>query len=77
MSWLRKSGWQYSTGAGGGASLEFLMASGGDIILTAPDEQTQSFYYGGVGVGFRRAEDVGAPHPDFVPRLEDEDVTSR
>ena len=52
MSWLRKSGWKYSTGAGGGASIEFVMASGGDIILTTPDERAQSFYYGGVGVGF-------------------------
>ena len=51
MSWLRKSGWKYSTGAGGGASIEFVMASGGDIILTTPDERAQSFYYGGVGVG--------------------------
>lgn len=52
MSWLRQSAWKYSTGAGGGVSIEFVMASGGDIILTAPDERAQSFYYGGVGVGF-------------------------
>ncbi|KVG13257.1 hypothetical protein [Burkholderia thailandensis] len=51
MSFLRLSKWTYNTGAGGGLSVEIVMATGGTIILTDPEKHDQSFYYGGVGVG--------------------------
>lgn len=51
MSLLRTSKWGYKTGAGGGASVEFVMATGGTIVLTDPQARPQSFYYGGVGLG--------------------------
>jgi hypothetical protein len=52
MSFIRRSKWTYSTGAGGGAGFAFVMATGGDILLADPAGQPQNFYYGGVGVGF-------------------------
>lgn len=51
MSFMRRSKWTYTTGAGGGAGFEFVMATGGDIILADPQGKPQSFGYGGVGVG--------------------------
>lgn len=51
MSFLRLSKWTYSTGAGGGLSVEILMATGGTIVLSDPAGHEQNFYYGGVGAG--------------------------
>jgi hypothetical protein len=52
MSLLRLSQWTYLTGAGGGASIDVVMATGGTIILDDPQKQEQKFHYGGVGLGF-------------------------
>ncbi|WP_118186154.1 hypothetical protein [Paraburkholderia phosphatilytica] len=52
MSLLRLSQWTYSTGAGGGAGIDIVMATGGTIILDDPQKQEQKFHYGGVGIGF-------------------------
>jgi hypothetical protein len=51
MSFLRPSQWTYETGATGGVSVEFVVASGGTIVLHDPTRSEQDFYYGGVGVG--------------------------
>ncbi|KVN94144.1 hypothetical protein WL30_22325 [Burkholderia ubonensis] len=51
MSILRSSNWSYKTGATGGASIEFVVASGGTIVLADPGGRETDFYYGGVGVG--------------------------
>jgi hypothetical protein len=51
VSILRPSKWSYKTGATGGASVEFVVASGGTIVLADPGGQESDFYYGGVGVG--------------------------
>jgi hypothetical protein len=55
MSLLRPSKWTYTTGAGGGASIEFFMASGGEIVLADPQSRPCTFYYGGVGVGIGKS----------------------
>jgi hypothetical protein len=52
MSYLRKSKWKYDTGAGGGVSVDIVVATGGNIVLTDPQKHSQSFYYGGVGIGY-------------------------
>ncbi|WP_407973302.1 hypothetical protein ACJ51O_36200 (plasmid) [Burkholderia pyrrocinia] len=51
MSILRPSNWSYKTGATGGVSIEFVVASGGTIVLADPAGTETDFYYGGVGVG--------------------------
>lgn len=51
MSILRPSNWSYKTGATGGVSIEFVVASGGTIVLADPAGKETDFYYGGVGVG--------------------------
>lgn len=51
MSLLRPSKWTYTTGATGGVSIEFLVASGGTIVLNDPAQHEQDFHYGGIGVG--------------------------
>lgn len=51
MSYLRPSKWNYQTGATGGVGIEFVVASGGLIVLHDPAGQEQDFHYGGVGVG--------------------------
>jgi hypothetical protein len=51
MSLLRLSKWTYTTGATGGVSIEFVVASGGTIVLNDPAQQEQDFHYGGIGVG--------------------------
>ncbi|VWB54665.1 hypothetical protein BLA23254_02500 [Burkholderia lata] len=52
MSFLRRSQWEYQTGSTFGASIEFVMGSGGEILLKNPSGQFQRFWYGGLGVGF-------------------------
>ncbi|WDD93605.1 hypothetical protein Bsp3421_003696 [Burkholderia sp. FERM BP-3421] len=51
MSLLRRSHWEYQTGATFGASVEFVTGSGGEILLKNPAGQFQRFWYGGLGVG--------------------------
>lgn len=51
MSILRRSKWRYQTGSSGGANFEFVIATGGEIILIDPAGQSTDFYYGGVGGG--------------------------
>nr|WP_244116335.1 hypothetical protein [Burkholderia cepacia] len=51
VSILRPSNWSYKTGATGGVSIEFVVASGGTIVLADPAGKLTDFYYGGVGVG--------------------------
>lgn len=51
MSILRPSQWTYETGATGGVSVEFVVASGGTIVLHDPASKEEDFWYGGVGVG--------------------------
>jgi hypothetical protein len=51
VSILRPSNWSYKTGATGGVSIEFVVASGGTIVLADPGGHETDFYYGGVGVG--------------------------
>ncbi|WP_431820156.1 hypothetical protein [Burkholderia sp. F1] len=51
MSILRSSKWNYQTGSTGGVSIEFVIASGGDIALKDPGGHRVDFYYGGIGVG--------------------------
>jgi len=48
---IRPSKWTYDTGATGGASVEFIVASGGEIILRDPSQKKVTFYYGGAGLG--------------------------
>ncbi|WP_321933529.1 hypothetical protein [Burkholderia cenocepacia] len=52
MSLLRLSDWTYNTGAGGGASVEFVTATGGLLRLTDPTKQDHDYYYGGLGIGY-------------------------
>lgn len=65
--WLfRESKWSFDASATGGVSLDFLVASGGEIILKDPNQQSHSLHYGGMGVGFG----VGARIPAIrLPRL--------
>lgn len=51
MSILRPSQWTYETGATGGISVEFVVASGGTIVLHDPARKEEDFWYGGLGVG--------------------------
>lgn len=51
MSILRVSQWAYQTGATGGISVEFVIVSGGTIVLSDPANQEQDFHYAGIGVG--------------------------
>jgi hypothetical protein len=51
MSILRRSNWSYRTGATGGVSVEFVVASGGTLVLDDPEKQERDFHYGGIGVG--------------------------
>lgn len=48
---LRRSAWNYETGATGGAGIGYVVGSGGKIILTDPAGVQQTFYYGGLGAG--------------------------
>lgn len=52
MSILRPSNWSYKTGATGGVSIEFVVASGGTIELADPAGRVNDFYYGGIGLGY-------------------------
>lgn len=52
MSLLRLSDWTYNTGAGGGASVEFVTATGGLLRLSDPKKQDHDYYYGGLGIGY-------------------------
>ncbi len=52
MSLLRLSDWTYNTGAGGGAAVEFVTATGGLLRLTDPSKRDHDYYYGGVGIGY-------------------------
>lgn len=51
MGNFRPSKWTYYTGATGGANLEFIVASGGKVVLKDPSGTQVSFYYGGAGIG--------------------------
>jgi hypothetical protein len=51
MSALKESKWSYVTGATGGVNFEFVLASGGTIVLRDPGSQDTSFHYAGAGVG--------------------------
>ena len=44
---LRESEWKYDTGAGGGAGLELLLASGGVMVFDPPSGQPEQFAYAG------------------------------
>ncbi len=48
---LRESRWRFNTGAGGGGSLDLLLASGGVIVLKPPSGQLEQFAYAGTGIG--------------------------
>ncbi|PRX32035.1 hypothetical protein B0G75_10450 [Paraburkholderia sp. BL18I3N2] len=51
--WLfRESLWSFDTSAAGGFSLDFLVASGGEVLLKDPKQQSHTFHYGRVGVGY-------------------------
>lgn len=52
MLGFRESKWSFNTSATGGAGLDLLMASGGEIVLNDPDQQPHSLHYGGMGAGF-------------------------
>lgn len=65
---LRLSGWTYDTGATAGAGVAFVAAAGGHIWLKDPAGRSNSFWYGGAGVGasvFR------------IPRIPDFKIKSR
>ncbi|WP_322047527.1 hypothetical protein [Paraburkholderia sp. J67] len=49
---MRDSKWTYNTGSTAGASVEFVIASGGEIALNDPDGHRVNFHYGGAGVGY-------------------------
>ncbi|MBN3723258.1 hypothetical protein [Burkholderia sp. Ac-20379] len=51
MSFLRRSQWEYQTGSTFGASVEFVVGSGGEILLKNPTGTVQRFWYGGLGLG--------------------------
>ena len=65
---LRTSAWTYDTAATAGAGVAFVAAAGGHVFLKNPAGQSESFWYGGVGVGaslFR------------IPRIPDLKIKSR
>jgi hypothetical protein len=76
MSILRSSKWNYQTGSTAGVSIEFVVASGGDIALKDPGGQRVDFHYGGIGLGMGggiRLSKIKVPKfalPDVkVPRI--------
>ena len=49
---LRKSWWNYSTSATGGATIGFMAGSGGAITLISPYQVFHTYSFAGAGLGF-------------------------
>lgn len=56
-----ESKWKFQTSGGGGFTLEFFAATGGEIVLKDPSGRYRTLYYGGVG--------IGAGTPIKIPRF--------